>query len=192
MFSFIDLNLYGEGKEVKPSVPALAQQQTESTPPKETQHALYASQRAKPVNVVGLGQNAVQAGSPPANVEQSPPALPSCACSKELQELADALGARLQLSDKRALQMEQRLLEVLEDAGKKRTTAASSQGCSWGVLFLVVVFILMVFTWISWPTSSRGVEASNYPMLIQNSMPASPMVLPLGANRSPPATFMRT
>lgn len=173
MFSFLDdTALYGEGRAQHQSPAQLNATNMQMAPPL----------RPAPPERAETPQ---EQPSPPA------PVAPVAACLDErgLNHAMVTFQARIISAEKRTALMEQRLLTALDQCQSRRPPAQS--GCSWSIfVFVVFVFlgILLVFTRTG---STRALHAASnsLPLVIPNSMPASPLILP-HLNAAVPRSFM--
>ena len=103
----------------------------------------------------------------------------------------DNLQARLSSAEKRTVLMEQRLLHALDERLQEKSTPAQPSGCSWSLFALMLcVFLSILLFKTRGAAGTHVVGAPAFPVMVPNSLPPSPLMLPMGGG-AVPGTFMR-
>ena len=183
MFSFLDPSLYGEGQ---------ASGMAKSGHPQAS--AAAALQQASAATLAAQQRSTADCEPPPqvAQAVQQP-----MEQTQLMYDALEALQAKLVYAEKRSLQSEQRLLTALQETqtrlsrADEERLAAPRGGCSWSVLLLVVcAFVSIFFLTRSFNASAQG---PSMPVMMSGTLPASPVVLPLGGNGlTAPSSFLRS
>uniref|UniRef100_A0A6C0BYR9 Transmembrane protein n=1 Tax=viral metagenome TaxID=1070528 RepID=A0A6C0BYR9_9ZZZZ len=184
MFSFLDdMSLYGDSKEEKPANAVVAEVEVRRVQPDTAQsHVMQAKtqsgqQTARSVETVTPKETLTR-------VEDSA----HCEYGTELHTISEVLQARINQAERRTALMEARILQVFEEYRNKQKPPG---GCSWTVVFLIVLAGLFVI-WIWSNGKDKPQDATNYPILFSGGAAASPMVVPLSTSSANiPTTFLR-